>query len=221
MIDGVNWRAVLAAVKAKQKFRGLSPDLVGGYDDGPVSQWPAQAWADLKAAGLVDRQLVGITVLGSGAAAMKARVDDAEPGNNDPAGAAAWARRKRNTGAWPVIYTMRDWKHRVLTECGNRGLRVSLDFGLWIATLDGTTRDLDGSDLTQQPGMVAVQVEQAASPLHVAGQPLDLDVSIVCSTAWRAAKTPPPPPKEMRGRVVWEDLSSRVVVSVDGGKTMS
>src|SRR6266567_1671319 len=45
MLDSVNWRAVLAAVKAGQEFRGLPVSLVAGYLDGPVSQWPPEAWA--------------------------------------------------------------------------------------------------------------------------------------------------------------------------------
>ncbi len=164
MLDSVNWQAILAAVKAKKTFRGLPVSLVAGYLDGPVSQWPAEAWKELELAGLTGRSLVGITVTGNvshqNGAALRARAGDSEPGDMNPASAAMWASRE---------------------------LRLSTDYGLWVATLDGGFADLDGSDLRTQPGVVAVQYEAAAA----AGG--DYDVSLVVSSAWRAAKPAPAP----------------------------
>src|SRR6266700_4467330 len=71
MLDSVNWKAILAAVKAGQQFRGLPVSLAAGYLDGPVSQWPPEAWTAMEAAGVAG--LVGITVTGKGAAAGRAR----------------------------------------------------------------------------------------------------------------------------------------------------
>jgi len=192
MLDSVSWQAVLAAVRAGQKFRGLPVSLAAGYLDGHVSQWPEQAWKELQLAGITGRALVGITVTGQGGEAARARVGDSEPGDMSPAGAAAWALAQRNAGHWPVVYCDRSDKPHVIAECFQRGLHLATDFGLWVATLDGTFTDLDGSDLRTQRGVVAIQVEQAFSPVHVAGQPPDLDVSLVVSAAWRAAAKPPP-----------------------------
>ncbi len=193
MLDSVNWRAVLAAVTAGQQFRGLPVSLVAGYLDGPVSQWPPEAWAALEAAGLAGRALVGVTVLGRGGEAAKARAGDSELGDMTPAEVAAWALNEHKARHWPVPYSNRSDKPHVIAECGKLGLKLSTDYGLWVATLDGGFADLDGSDLREQPGVVAVQYRQASSPVHVAGEPPDLDVSLVVSASWRAAKPSPAP----------------------------
>lgn len=190
MLDSVSWQAILATVKAGTKFRDLPVSLAGGYLDGSF-KWPVSAWQQLEAAGLPARSQVGITVTGTGAEARKARANDSEPGNDDPAQAAAWALGEHRAGHWPVIYCDRADKPHVVTECANRGLRPADHFGLWVATLDGTFHDADGKQLRDEPGVVAIQYGQAHSPVHVAGQPPDLDVSLVVSTAWRAAKPPP------------------------------
>src|SRR6266567_2376710 len=192
MLDSVNWKAILAAVKAGQQFRGLPVSLAAGYLDGPVSQWPPEAWTAMEAAGVAG--LVGITVTGKGAAAGRARAADAEPGDMNPASAAMWASGERAAGRWPVIYCDRSDKPHVIAACTGRQLRLSKDYGLWVATLDGGFADLDGSDLREQPGVVAIQYRQAFSPIHVAGQPPDLDVSLVVSASWRAARLPQPAP---------------------------
>jgi hypothetical protein len=194
LIDSVNWRAVLAAVKAGMTFRGLPVSLAAGYLDGPRSQWPPEAWAELQKAGLGGRSLIGITVLGRGGEAARARVADSEPGDMNPPSAAMWASGERAAGHWPVIYCDRADKPHVIAQCFQRNLHPAKDYGLWVATLDGGFTDLDGSDLREQPGVVAVQYRQAQSPVHVAGQPPDLDVSLVVSSAWRAA-TPEPDPQ--------------------------
>jgi hypothetical protein len=187
MLDSVNWKAILAAVKAGKTFRGLPVSLVAGYLDGPVSQWPAEAWAQLEQAGLPGRALVSITVTGKGAEAGRARVADSEPGDMNPASAAMWASGEHAAGRWPVIYCSRSDKPHVIAQCTGRGLHVSKDYGLWIATLDGTFTDLGGTDLRAQPGVVAVQYLGAKA----AGG--EYDVSLVVSSAWRAAKPPPAP----------------------------
>lgn len=187
MLDSVNWQAILAAVKAGKTFRGLPVSLAAGYLDGPRSKWPLEAWNALQAAGLAGRSLVGITVTGSGGEAGRARVADSEPGDMSPGTAAGWALAERKAGHWPVIYCDRADKPHVIAQCTARGLHISKDYGLWIATLDGTFADLDGSDLRQQPGVVAVQYLGAKA----AGG--EYDVSLVVSSAWRAVKPPPAP----------------------------
>jgi hypothetical protein len=187
MLDSVNWRAILAAVKAGKTFRGLPVSLVAGYLDGPRSQWPGESWDALRAAGLTGRQMVTITVTGSSSDAGRARVADSEPGDMNPVAAAIWAGGEHAAGRWPVIYCSRSDKPHVIAQCFQRGLHLSEDYGLWIATLDGTFTDLDGSDLREQPGVVAVQFLGAKA----AGG--EYDVSLVVSSAWRAARPAPVP----------------------------
>jgi len=197
MLDSVNWKAILAAVKAKKTFRGLPVSLVAGYLDGPVSQWPGESWGEFQAAGITGRALVGITVTGNisthDGAVRRAAAGDSELGDMTPVSAALWAFHERSAGHWPVVYCDRADKPHIINECAKHGLKLSSDYGLWIATLDDTFADLDGSDLREQPGMVAIQFRQAFSPIHVAGQPPDLDVSLVVSSAWRAARPDPAP----------------------------
>ena len=188
MLDSVNWKAILGAVKAGKTFRGLPVSLVAGYLDGPVSQWPDQAWVALGTAGLSGRALVGITVTGRGGEAARARVADSEPGDMNPPSAAMWASGERAAGRWPVIYCSRSDKPHVIDRCSQRNMRPARDYGLWIATLDGTFTDLDGTDLRTQPGVVAVQYLGAKA----AGG--DYDVSLVVSSAWRSAKPAQPAP---------------------------
>ena len=188
MLDSVNWRAILAAVKAGKTFRGLPVSLVAGYLDGPVSQWPPEAWAQLEQAGVPSRSLVSITVTGRSSDAGRARVADSEPGDMDPNAVAGWAFAEHAAGRWPVIYCSRSDKPHVISQCTARQLHLSRDYGLWIATLDGSFTDLDGSDLRTQPGVVAVQYLGAKA----AGG--DYDVSLVVSSAWRAARPAPAPP---------------------------
>jgi hypothetical protein len=187
MLDSTSWEAVHAAVKQGQVFRGLKVSLAAGYLDGRYA-WPAAAWAELEAAGISAHEQVGITVFGSGGQAMKARAGDSEPGDMTPAKVAGWAKAEHDAGHWPVPYCDRAWKPQIIAECRKLGLEVSKDYGLWVATLDGTLTDTDGRPLRDQPGVVAIQYEQARSPIHQAGQQPDLDVSLVVSTAWRAAK---------------------------------
>lgn len=223
MLDSTNPAAVLAAVKAKMTFRGLPISLVAGYVDGKFA-WPASAWQELAAAGIAAHQQVGITVFGTGAAAGRAGAGDSEPGDMSPAQVAAWAKREHDAKEWPVPYCDRAHKPSVVSECRAVGLHLSdaLDsnYGLWVATLDGSFHDLDGSDLRTQPGMVAIQYAQANSPIHVAGQPPDLDVSLVVRPSWRAVPKPPPP---QDGFLVLAGqaggLTGRAVSSADGGKT--
>jgi hypothetical protein len=220
MLDSTNPRAIAAAKRAGQKFRGLPVSLAGIYFDGAFKASSADL-AELHDAGFDNRSLVGITVLGSGGEAMKSAADDTETGNDNAYQTSVWALAEHQAHHWPVAYSNRSRKPRVIARCTARGLRLSTDYGLWVATLDGTFQDTDGSDLRTQPGVVGIQVEQANSPIHVAGQPPDLDVTVVVSTAWRAPK-PAPEPKALDGYLVLAGhagLAGRGVTSHDGGKT--
>lgn len=224
MLDSTNPAAVLAAVKAKMTFRGLPISLVGGYVDGKFA-WPASAWQELAAAGIAAHQQVGITVFGTSAAAAKAGEGDSEPGDMTPAEVAAWAKREHDSHHWPVPYCDRSHKAAVIAECAKLGLHLSdalsSNYGLIVATLDNSFTDLDGSDLRTQPGVVGIQYAQAFSPIHVAGQPPDLDVNLVVRPSWRAPAPPPPPVRDgflvLAGQA--GGLTGRAVSSVDDGKT--
>lgn len=226
MLDSTSPAAVLAAVKARMTFGGLPISLAGGYLDGRFV-WPASAWADLATAGIAAHQQVSITVFGTGAAAARAGAGDSEPGDMTPAEVAAWAKREHDARHWPVPYCDRSHKAAVTRECRALGLHLSAgldsDYGLWVATLDGSFTDTDGSDLRTQPGVVAIQYTQANSPIHVAGTPPDLDVSLVVRPSWRALPTPPP--KTLDAFLVLPGqaggLTGRAVVSRDGGRTWS
>jgi hypothetical protein len=170
---GQDWQAIAAAVKAGRKFRNMRIRMAMGYDDGPVSQWPAEAWPALKALGV---QLVRITVTGL---ALDADVGDCERGDMDPAQLAIWMQHKLNAGhRFPVGYSDRSNKPAVIHEATGQGLKLGHDYGLIVATLDGSFLDLNGSDLRAQPGVVAIQY----LPASRAGGPFD--VSLVTDETW-------------------------------------
>jgi hypothetical protein len=175
MLDGAgqDWKAIEAAVKAGRRFRDLRVRMAMGYADGPESAWPAEAWAELAAAGA---QLVRVTVTGQ---AVGAEVGDCERGDLDPAGAAAWAQRELNAGhRFPVIYTDRSAKPAVIGEATSQGLKLGHDYGLLVATLDGSFLDLNGHDLRAFPGVVGVQY----LPASRSGGPFD--VTLVTDDTW-------------------------------------
>lgn len=182
MIDGVNAPAVIAAVKDRRQYFGVPATMGAGYRDGPVSSpaWTSAAWQALTAAG----QPVVITV----ASSPTATVADIETGDMTPAQGAAWAKLGRAPADFPVLYVNRSNKAAV--EADLAPLVRGVGYGLWVATLDGTWTDLDGSDLRSQPGVVAVQVLNS----QAAGQPYD--VSMVVDDRWLPVNTeqPPPPP---------------------------
>jgi hypothetical protein len=220
MLDSTNWRAILAAVKDGRHFMGLPVSLAAGYLDGARSAWPPEAWKELQAAGIDRHHLVGITVLGTGAEAFRARAGDSEPGDMDPAHAARWAQTEHQAGHWPVIYCDRNDKPRVIGECSKLGMSLHHDYLLWVATLDGGSSsssgftDLDGSDLRQQKGVAAIQYLGAKA----AG--IDADVSLVVDAGWRAVKSVV---AQRSGYLVTAGAgggyAGRPVTSVDGGKT--
>lgn len=219
MADSTDWQVVLSAIRSGRHYLGLPVTMAAGYIDG-LYTWPARAWADLHAAGLHNRQMVGITVTSTGGEAWRAAVGDEEPGNMDPAQAARWALTEHNASHWPVIYCDRADKPAVIGECGKLGLHPARDYGLWIATLDGSLNDLDGKPLRDEPGVVAIQFLGAAQ----AG--IQADISLVTSSAWRAPAVPkpvPPPPVQVDGYLVLPGaaggLTGRAVTSADGGKT--
>lgn len=154
---GANWQAAVKAAAAGLSYGGIKVTMIMTYADGPISVWPAEAITAAQATGL---QVVRITVTGELLAGHAGRIQigDEEPGDMNPASAAAWAKAERNAGLpFPVIYCDRSDKPAVITECQALSLRPGREFGLGVATLDGTFLDLDGSDLRHQPGVVGVQ----------------------------------------------------------------
>jgi hypothetical protein len=214
MLDSVDWQVVLKAAKDGHRFAGIPVTMAAGYLDG-LYAWPAAAWEAFHDAGLHNRSLVAITVLGSGGEAGRAGAGDSEPGDMTPAAAAAWAEAEHKAGHWPVIYCDRSWKPQIAAEAAAKGLHAGTHFGWWVATLDGTLTDSDGKPLRDEPGVVAIQYLGAAA----AG--INADVSLVTSATWRQP-APPPPPPGLDGQVVWYEsgtLHTRGVISSDGGKT--
>jgi hypothetical protein len=128
---------------------------------------------------------------------------------------AHWAHTEHQAGHWPLVYCDRADKPRVIAECTQLGLALHHDYQLWVATLDGTFADHDGSDLRQQKGVALIQFLGAAA----AG--IDADVSLVTDAGWRAARAPV---KVLDGYVVTAagaggGYGGRAVTSADGGKT--
>lgn len=198
MLDSATPAAVIEAVKAGRKFDGLPISLAALYLDGLYAASAAD-WAALQAAGIDPRSLVGITVFGTGGEAMRAATGDAEPGDMDPAHVAAWALAEHKAGHYPVPYCDRSWKPKVIAACAAAGLTLGPGYGLWVATLDGTFTDLDGTDLRTQHGVVAIQYLGAKA----AG--INADVSLVVAPWWRAPKPPPPPVKTEEAYLVPTD----------------
>jgi hypothetical protein len=232
MLDSATPSAVIAAVKARKTFLGLHISLAALYLDGRYAATAAD-WAQLQALGIDARSLVGITVTGTGGEAMKAAAGDEEPGDMTPAGVARWAHAEHQAGHYPVPYRDRADKAAVTAECAKLGLTLGHDYGLWVATLDGTFHDVDANghvdpstDLRKEHGVVAIQFLGAAA----AG--INADVSLVVAPWWRAPaapkpqpgpgpKPPVPPPAEITYAAVrLKDGVTRLVVSTDGGKTM-
>jgi hypothetical protein len=86
-----------------------------------------------------------------------------------------------------VIYTDRAQKRAVISECAGAGLKLGTNYGLLVATLDGSLLDLDGSKLRDQPGVVGIQY----LPASRTGYPID--ITLVTDDAWLPAPAPPPP----------------------------
>jgi hypothetical protein len=159
MLDSTKPAAVLDAIKAHRMWRNMPIKAGAGYVDGPVSEWPAVAFTELRAAGVA---VVEITVTGAHAA----DVADIERGDLTPESGAAWAEAEAKAGRFPTLYVNRSNKGATINAAKSRGLAPGLtlgrEFGLWVATLDGSFTDDDGTDLRAQTGVVAVQALSAA-----------------------------------------------------------
>jgi hypothetical protein len=157
MLDSTTPADVIEAVKARRMWRNMHIRAGAGYIDGPNSEWPVSAFTQLRALGVV---VVEITVTGAHAA----DVADIENGDLTPEGGAEWAEGEHKAGRFPCLYVNRGNKGATHTACKARGLTLGVDkdYAFWVATLDGTFTDTDGSDLRTQTGVVAVQALSAA-----------------------------------------------------------
>jgi hypothetical protein len=154
MLDSTNPDAVMAAIKERREWRNMVIRAAALYVDGSGAA-PAAVFTALRSRVAV----VEITVfgtIGAGAATVKP-AGDVEPGDLNPAEGAQWALAESKNGAWPVIYCNRAEKAEVIAECASQGMTLGTSYGLWVATLDGTFTDLNGSDLRDETGVVAVQ----------------------------------------------------------------
>jgi len=178
MLDSVNAKAIESAVADRSTFRGMPIVAAALYLDGKFAA-PAWVFPMLRRAGI---KVIGITVTGApGAhAARIKKAADVEPGDLDPPSAAAWAEAERKAGEYPALYSDRAEKPAVIHECLARGMEPGRDFGLWVATLDGTFEDLGGADLRHEPGVLAVQ----AYPASVLGIEADGSVITPRGRAW-------------------------------------
>lgn len=173
LLDSTNPAAVTSAVRRGIKWRNMKVVAGAGYVDGAF-KWPASQFGALS-----DMKVKPVTITVTGIPAM---VGDVETGDLSPETGAIWAEDEHRGGGWPVIYVNRSNKGPTIANCASGGLFPGKQFGLWVATLDGTFTDTDGSDLRTQAGVVAVQYAQAESPVHQSGSPPDLDVSVVTAT---------------------------------------
>lgn len=175
MLDSVKPAAVLDAIKARRMWRNMAIKAGAGYVDGPVSEWPAAAFTELRGLGV---RAIEITVTGAHAA----DVADVENGDVTPEGGAAWAEGEHKAGRFPTLYVNRSNKGAVLSACKARGLTLGIDhdFALWVATLDGTFTDTDGTDLRTQTGVVAIQALSA----QMLGIDADGSVITQAGNAW-------------------------------------
>ena len=84
------------------------------------------------------------------------------------------------------------WSGRAAQPCAKLGLYHAPNgaCGLWVATLGGSFKDLDGSGLRTQPGVIAVPFLGAAA----AG--MTVDVSLVVADWWRRPAAPKPAQRE-------------------------
>lgn len=108
--DAVDWRNLEGKAGAK-----------AGYLDGPVSEWPPEAWDAFKA-----DPLVRITVL----AAPGADAYDGETGNAGPDAVAAALANEVADGKHPWLYANQDAMPSYLQALATKGVRPS-DRSLW------------------------------------------------------------------------------------------
>lgn len=176
--------------------------LAMGYVNGPISQWPTDAWSRFP-----DAVKVTIDVVGD---RPDADCLDIESGDATIGTAVTWVRDKlaRKESYPPVLYCNRASLTLLFNALAAAGFHVEHDFRLWIATLDGS------KTVTDMTGVTAVQY---------AGQSLTgghYDESIVYDDAWKSAPGPVPAPAPISGILVKlpNGLTS-AVRSLDNGKT--
>lgn len=176
MLDSTNPQAVMDAIKGRRTWRNMAIKAAAGYIDGKFA-WPSAAFTQLRALGVT---AVEITVTGQASADASRPAADDEPGDLTPAKTAEWAATEAKAGRVPLLYVNRDNKPPTATECRARGLAAGKDFGWWVATLDGSFTDSDGSDLRTQPGVWAIQFA-GADRLGI-----DADASVITTegNAW-------------------------------------
>jgi hypothetical protein len=178
LLDSIHPSAILAEIEKGTKWRNMIIRAAAGYVDGADSEWPPSAFIEVKTTGV---PVVTITVTGL----PNVLVADIETGDMTPATGAAWAATEHAAGHWPVLYVNRGNKPDTIRALEAAGLTTAgLDYGLWVSTLDDTFTDTDGSDLREQPGVVAVQ--------YLADPGANVDVSIITATGdrWLGIGTP-------------------------------
>lgn len=156
---------------------GLS--YVMGYDNGPISQWPAAAWSRFEGI----RQ-AHIDTQGDH---PESHILDVERGDATVGSAVGWvraARSLRSPGAYPpILYCNRATLPGLKAMMANYSLPLVTAYRLGVATLDGTKTI---------PDMTGVVYVQYASAGMTGG---DYDESIVYDTSWlapgSAASAPP------------------------------
>lgn len=156
MLDSTNPDAIMTAIRENREWRGQKIRAAALYIDGAYAA-PAAIFAALRTrVAVVEMTVFGTT--GAGTAKIKGKAEaDIEPGDLTPATGAEWALAEHQRRAWPVLYTNREEKADVIAECTSQGMTLGVSYGLHVATLDGTFADLNGSDLRDEPGVVAVQ----------------------------------------------------------------
>lgn len=184
MLDSTNPNAIIDAVRSRRIWRDMHIRAAALYGDGQYTASPA-AFSLLRRFGV---KTVDITVTGSPGLKVGRVAGDIEPGDLTPALAAEWAAEEKHAGEWPALYVNRTNKPAVISATIAAGIEPVRDFGLWVATLDGTFTDTDGSDLRDAPGVVAVQ----AFPANLLGIDADGSVLTKLGDTWLGLPTAPP-----------------------------
>jgi hypothetical protein len=142
-------------------------ELVGGYVDGPASQWPSASWTMFPKAQFVRINVTGDP--GHGGDALDVERFDATPDH-----APVWFDERTKAGAAGLtIYCNRDTLPAVEAAMGKRS------YFRWIATLDGTLA-INGYKPLEGPAAV-----QFAGAKLVGGR--NVDVSLVMSDYFHPA----------------------------------
>jgi hypothetical protein len=193
MLDGIGTdaAAVTAAIRAGREFMGIRATMGAGYGDGSVSAWTSAEWVALTDVG----QPVTVTVTGE----ADRNVADVENGDLTPVSGSHWAASEILAKRWPVLYVNRSNKAAVIAACKIQHNMMPGSYGLWVATLDGTFTDMDGTDLRAQPGVVAVQYLPAGVSLNGVNSKGEFDVSLVVDATWLPVKPPQPSLRALLG----------------------